>query len=137
MKRPIMLMLVAVAAIAAVQRGYAADLLSGDYGKCMDAASSNFDFANCAGAEVKRQEGALNAAWKIVSQRMKERAPKSFEALLAEERLWVKWKDEACRFYTTGDFGREGQVLHFGACKAEVVAERAQFLKQLADFLAQ
>ena len=56
-------------------------------------------------------------------------APK--QSFLEEQRLWVKWKDASCTFYSDGQaFGREGQVLSYPACRAAVILQRTQFLEK-------
>ncbi|KAA3506309.1 lysozyme inhibitor LprI family protein, partial [Agrobacterium rosae] len=52
------------------------------------------------------------------------------EHLLIEQRLWNAYKDSSCNFYNS-DFGREGQVIHFPACRASVIERR---IKDLENF---
>jgi uncharacterized protein YecT (DUF1311 family) len=39
---------------------------------------------------------------------MKKRPVRAAQTLLDAQRVWVKFKDAACLFYASGDFGREG-----------------------------
>ena len=117
--------------------------LSPTYQKCNDKAFSNIDFSDCGGAEIKRQEKRLNTVWKKVLacfDDSDETTRDAKQSLLAEQRLWIKWKDTACKFYypqtakaaNTGFAGREGEAIHYGACKAGIIAERADFFEDFA-----
>jgi uncharacterized protein YecT (DUF1311 family) len=66
---------------------------------------------------------------------MKKVSNQSAQSLLDEQRSWVKFKDSACTFYNSGDFGREGQMLRYGECKASIVAQRVKALTGLATDL--
>lgn len=90
---------------------------------------TNTAWAVCGGAEVERQEQRLNAAWAKASAQLD---PKSRADLLVEQRAWVSFKDKSCLYFANGQWGRQGQVLEFPACRAAIVAERAQYLESLA-----
>lgn len=96
------------------------------YKRCIDASDgTNPAWAACGGAWVAREDAKLNAAWKrlyAVSE------PATKKDLLEEQRAWNAFKDKACQFYANGDFGREGQVLHFPSCRAELIAQRTATL---------
>ena len=49
--------------------------------------------------------------------------------LLAEHMAWLRFRDVACEFYNNGDLGREGQVLSYPVCKAQVYADRSRILE--------
>jgi uncharacterized protein YecT (DUF1311 family) len=103
---------------------------SPEWKKCIDGTKTNVEWSRCGEAEVNRQEARLNAAWKKAfacfdSAEMSA----SKQDFLEEQRLWVKWKDASCGFYSDGQaFGREGQVLSYPACRAAVIQQRTQFL---------
>ena len=42
---------------------------------------------------------------------------------------WLRFRDVACEFYNNGDLGREGQVLSYPVCKAQVYADRSRILE--------
>lgn len=106
--------------------GASADQL---YDKCMDAADgTNPAFAKCGGDWIARADAAMNAAWKKLYS---DASDKSKKDLLAEQRLWNAYKEKSCAFLQNGDFGREGQVIHFPACKAAVIEART---KQLDEY---
>ncbi len=56
-------------------------------------------------------------------------------ALKAEQDAWMQFREKACQFYSDPvAFGREGQVLSFPNCVADVVAGRTE---QLRGYLRQ
>jgi uncharacterized protein YecT (DUF1311 family) len=112
--------------------GSGAQAQSAEWRKCVDSTKTNVEWAQCGEAEIKRQEARLNAAWKqafACFEGTEMAAPK--QSFLEEQRLWVKWKDASCTFYSDGQaFGREGQVLSYPACRAAVILQRTQFLEK-------
>jgi uncharacterized protein YecT (DUF1311 family) len=109
--------------------------LTQDYEKCMEVAATNFDMSQCSTKEVERQEQRLTEAWKKVFAVMKETSPTGQALLLKEQRAWIAYKDAACAFYGASEFGREGTVVHLGACRAEIIAARVSALTELQKFL--
>jgi len=104
------------------------------YGKCVERTSTNIEWAECGRQEISRQESRLNAAWKKIQScfDIKEEAEKNAkEALLSEQRLWVKWKDSACTLFDYA--GREGQVLSYPMCKITVIKDRADWLTDFTN----
>jgi uncharacterized protein YecT (DUF1311 family) len=92
------------------------------YKRCIDASDgTNPAWAACGGEWVAREDARLNAAWKRLYAASGSATKKD---LLEEQRAWNAFKDKACQFYANGDFGREGQVLHFPSCRAELIARR-------------
>ena len=90
--------------------------------RCIDNSDgTNPAWAACGGAWVAREDAELNAAWKRL---LAASAPATRKDLLAEQRAWNAFMQKACRFYDNGEFGREGQVLHFPACRATLIAQR-------------
>lgn len=103
----------------------AADTL---YDQCMNVADgTNPAFAKCGGDWVARADAKLNKAWKELYADQEEQTKKD---LLAEQRLWNAYKEGSCTFLSNGDFGREGQVIHFPACRAEVIEARIKQLER-------
>lgn len=105
---------------------------SPEWQKCVAAATANLEYGQCGEAELKRQEARLNAAWKTAfACFVGEAMAAAKQSFLEEQRLWVKWKDASCGFYSDGQaFGREGQVLSYPACRATVIQQRTQFLEK-------
>jgi uncharacterized protein YecT (DUF1311 family) len=127
--------LLTVAMILIATPSFAADLTP-EFKECLDKASTNVDFSVCTGDEMTRQEAALAGALTDTSTRMKRVSPDTVAPLLAEQDLWTKWKDSACRLYQIRDvFGREGEALQYGICKATVIAQRVEYLKNMATLL--
>lgn len=97
------------------------------YNKCMDAADgTNPGFAKCGGDRVARADTELNKVWNELYSGSQDRSKKD---LLAEQRLWNVYKKKSCSFFGSGDWGREGQVIQFPACRAEVIEMRTNQLK--------
>ena len=49
--------------------------------------------------------------------------------LLEEQRAWIAFKEASCRFYASGSFGREGQVLSVPVRRAGIIAQRTATLE--------
>jgi len=105
-----------------------------DYDRCIQSATSNIAFDGCGGEYLERADAALNAAWKQALGGAKGRTRLS---LLGEQRKWIAFKDASCKFYASGDFGREGTVISYPACRGEVIEARTKELQAIAKALAQ
>lgn len=111
----------------------AADGGSSALGECLERSDgTNMAWGICGEAEVERQELRLDAAWKRVSPMLD---PKSRADLLTEQRAWISFKDKSCLYFANGQWGRQGQVLDFPACRAAVIAKRADYLESLVHDL--
>jgi uncharacterized protein YecT (DUF1311 family) len=93
-------------------------------------AVSNPDFSACGSALLDRRDAELNRVWK---EAIKELDPAVKTALLDEQRAWIAYKDKSCLTWTTGFYGREGQVIHFYACRAAVIDTRITALENVGD----
>ena len=103
------------------------------YDRCIEQSDgSNPAWGACGGAWITREDARLNATWRRVYPMLEGDAAK---ALLQEQRAWIAYKDASCAFYATGDYGREGQVLHYPMCRAQVIAARTRDLEEVAAFL--
>jgi len=126
----------AIAVFAVMTTAGSAAELSRAYQACVNRNTTNSAWGACGGDEIDRQERHLNQVWSSKLGCFDKRS-EAWQRLLDEQRTWLKWKDGACRFYGANDrdgsrmFGREGQVLDGPACRAEIVAQRAEFLEQL------
>ncbi len=97
------------------------------YGKCIDESDgTNPAWGACGSDWIARADKALNAAWKELRGAVEGN---SLNALLDEQRLWNEYKEKSCLFYSGGDFGREGQVLSYPACRAGVIEARTADLE--------
>lgn len=95
---------------------------------------TNQAFGQCATRTITDDEAKLNEIWNEMYPWFKKVHPQSHEALLTEQKNWVKFKDSACEYYLEG-FGREGQTLHFGFCRSALLQERITYLNSLLDDL--
>ncbi|MFP4539279.1 MAG: lysozyme inhibitor LprI family protein [Dichotomicrobium sp.] len=119
---------VAVAAIVIV--GLATSARADDrYDKCMQGAETNAEFGKCGEEWIKREDAKLNATWKRLHGAATGQTKKD---LLAEQRLWIAFRESACKFYANGDWGRESQVIDALACQAGLIADRT---KELEEYL--
>jgi uncharacterized protein YecT (DUF1311 family) len=109
----------------------------GPYDTCMEQAKTNLDFQDCGEKEVARLERLLGATWKttftgFTSDPSNKEMLESKQALLNEQRSWIKYKDASCLHWYSGH-GREGQVLHFYTCLIGILQERILYLKDLQE----
>nr|WP_299904073.1 lysozyme inhibitor LprI family protein [Sphingomonas bacterium] len=100
------------------------------YDKCVAKGVTNIDYSTCGAAMIDRLEASLNATWKSVYGGLPAEAK---PALLAEQRLWLAYKEKSCAVYSTGVFGREGQVLGSFTCRAKVLTDRIADLEDLGS----
>ena len=97
------------------------------YDRCIDQSDgTNAAWSQCGAAFIKRADDDLNATWKRVYGAANGQTKQD---LLAEQRKWNTFKEASCRFYANGDWGRQGQVLDYAACRAGVIAERTKALE--------
>jgi uncharacterized protein YecT (DUF1311 family) len=101
------------------------------YDKCINQSDgTNTAWGQCGGDWLKRADNKLNTTWKKIYEQVDGQTKTD---LLAEQRLWNSFKESSCNFYTNGDWGREGQVLHYPGCRATVIEART---KQLQEYIA-
>ena len=98
------------------------------YDGCAAKAVSNVDYSDCGSAWIMREDKRLNAAWKRLYPDL---PPQSKKDLLAEQRLWIAYKDKSCLWRANGDWGREGQVIAYPTCRAKVIGDRAAYLEMM------
>ncbi|RDJ23096.1 DUF1311 domain-containing protein [Bosea caraganae] len=105
------------------------------YDKCIDDSDgTNTAWGACGSEWLKREDEKLNAVWK----RINDGLPDATKAdLLEEQRAWIAFKEKSCRFYANGDWGREGQALHYPNCLASLIAERISTLEAYGAFFKQ
>jgi uncharacterized protein YecT (DUF1311 family) len=127
MRRPMLLLPLALAATVAFAAPAQADEA---YDACVDKARTNADFSACGNAMLERREAELNRVWKEVNRDLDAGVKK---ALLEEQRAWIAFKDKSCLPWTTGHFGREGQVIHFYTCRGEVIDARIGYLGNVGN----
>lgn len=103
---------------------------SAPYDACMSRAETNIDFTRCGTALLRRDDAALNAAWHNIYPSLDQ--PEKGQ-LLAEQRLWIRFKEASCQFDTGFYYGREGQVIDFYICRSEIIEDRTKQLKAIGN----
>jgi uncharacterized protein YecT (DUF1311 family) len=104
------------------------------YDRCLDKGDgTNASWAQCGGEWVAREDAKLNRVWRQVYGQTEGQTKTD---LLAEQRLWNAYKEASCSFYANGDWGRQGQVLDFGQCRALVIATRTRELEGYGKFFS-
>ncbi len=104
--------------------------LSPQFEPCMDKAGGvTTAMVECIGAETDVQDKRLNVAYK---KAMAALTPKRQQELQAVQRLWIQYRDAACKFAYDPDGGTMAHVESTG-CFLSMTAERAQELEALAE----
>ncbi|MFM9977217.1 MAG: lysozyme inhibitor LprI family protein [Sphingomonadaceae bacterium] len=101
------------------------------FDSCAERGKNNADFQACGSALVKRREAALNTEW---SARFAGLDPKVKPLLLAEQRLWIAWKDKSCLSWTSGAYGTIGTSIEFYRCRAQVLDDRINTIVGLSEY---
>ncbi len=101
-----------------------------------------YSMTYCAGVEYDVADHELNALWPEVVAAAKQHdeyiaeqarsmgVPTAFEALLAAQRAWLKFRDAECDYQSYAFFGGSGQPMVGSLCLAEVTRERIDQLRQ-------
>ena len=98
----------------------------------MAAGQTTLDYEKCGSEWVAREDAELNRVWRRVYGGLESRAVK--RDLLAEQRRWVKYKESSCLlFRNREEFGSIGWALQFPTCRAGVIRERTDRLRQYSD----
>jgi len=116
------------AAIAAIASPALADPA---YDACVARGKTNADYRACGSASVTRREATLNNEW---SMRYARLDPKVKPSLLAEQRLWIAWKDKSCLPWTSGAYGTLGSAIEFYPCRARVIDDRITYIVGLSEY---
>jgi uncharacterized protein YecT (DUF1311 family) len=114
---------------ARAEEAYKADP---DFAACVNGVSDgdNNGLFMCGQALLQREEGRLQQTWNTVYKGLTEADVKA--RLLADQRRWLAFKDQTCSFWAT-DSGAMGHA-QYPLCKAEIVAARRDFLKEIGDW---
>jgi uncharacterized protein YecT (DUF1311 family) len=105
------------------------------YNRCLNSTSSNVEWARCGDVYLKQLEDALNVAWRKAYASLDDR--QSRRQLVQEQRAWIKFKDQSCRYWTNSESGREGQVLHSYGCRGAITDARISDLKGIYELTHQ
>ena len=102
------------------------------YKTCIDATGKNDEWAKCGSELIARNEAKMD----LYLQRLRGIAEgDTLQLIDTEQEAWVAFRDVACEFYADqAAFGREGQVLSYPLCRADLIDQRAE---QLRDYLRQ
>jgi uncharacterized protein YecT (DUF1311 family) len=121
------------AALLALTTAQAAEPVSPSdqtYRDCIDSHTTNSDWGVCGSAWQVREDDRLNEVWRRVYPNL---PVQSKADLLADQRRWIAFKDRSCKLHSNGDWGREGQVLGYSACKVDLIKARIQYLASLEN----
>ena len=99
-----------------------------EYDRCIGKGPDNITLGNCGSELVTRTEARLNEAW---DRLMSKVSGQTKDALIIEQGAWLEFKERACNFYASGDWGREGTVFKRPQCKTTVILERLRFLEDV------
>ena len=92
------------------------------YDKCIENSdSTNPSWNVCGGQWEERADRKLNEVWQSL---YKNADGQTKNDLLAEQRAWNSYKEKSCNYLRNGEWGREGQVLHYPICRAKVIEYR-------------
>jgi uncharacterized protein YecT (DUF1311 family) len=104
------------------------------YDRCMKQAATSFAYNECGKRWIAREEGELTLAWRAAYASLS--SPEAKKSLLREQRNWIIYKDSACRFLGTDEFGSMGWSQNMPACVARVVRVRMDQLRGYVSSLA-
>lgn len=86
------------------------------------------DLNACAGADFAKADAALNAAYKIVHDRL---SADGQTRLRDAERAWIAFRDAECNFRSSGDDGGSAAVMIDVQCQAYLTNQRAEDLNKM------
>ncbi|MEG1042572.1 MAG: lysozyme inhibitor LprI family protein [Pseudomonas sp.] len=99
------------------------------YSQCMNTAQTTLAMNDCNGAEIKRQDTRLNAAYKSAMAGLEaEQQGKLRDA----QRQWIKYRDANCKLYYSLTGGTIDQ-LNGAGCVLEMTKARADELLKLSE----
>jgi uncharacterized protein YecT (DUF1311 family) len=105
-----------------------------EFDQCVGRGPDNLTLGRCSGEMVARAESRLNEVWDRLMAKVSGRTK---DTLIVEQGSWIEFKERACNFYASGDWGREGTVYHAPHCKARVIEERTKLLEEVASSVRQ
>ena len=103
------------------------------YDRCIDEARDDTQFAACGDQWVEREDRSLNAAWRELLPLVEN--PADHEALVAEQRAWIAFKDQSCNFLYSEYWGALGRQAYFPRCRAAVIAARTAELRESREMI--
>lgn len=130
MKNRVLVMVSAVWLTAWVTGAIADQATSPEHEKCIDKSGGvTAEILACDGAELKRQDKRLNAAYQKL---MGEASEEQKAALRDAQRLWLSYRKTNCDLIYK--FGGGGTIDSIGAssCEVGILAQRVKFLETLS-----
>lgn len=107
----------------AIERHYTAQ-----FSRCQKAAVTTREEAACFESEFRRQDAALNRAWKETNRRLKAAA---HGPLLAAQRKWISERDPFCKSIADGFKGGTIAPVVYSNCRVEQTIRRTMWLEGL------
>lgn len=104
------------------------------WAECLNAAVTNEEYAACTGAIVDAADVRLNAAWRLIFAKEGGTQTVRGQALIAEQRAWIEFRELACAEYMGPHSGREEEVIHGPLCVAAIIEARTDDLHTRAAF---
>jgi len=95
---------------------------------------TNAEYRKCYGDGMQRADDRLNAVWKVALADVGGRNSDGGRALVKEQRIWIKFKEQACGFYWTRDFGSLHRSIIGPACALDIVKARISQLEDISSF---
>jgi uncharacterized protein YecT (DUF1311 family) len=124
--------LLVAAALSALAWAAAPALADEEYEACVSKGQTDADYRECGYGWVERADADLNAAWRELRRISSEETAK---LLLDEQRAWNAYKEKACLFWASGEYGTIGSVLTYPPCFARVIEARTAELRTYLDDL--
>ena len=108
-----------------------------------DNAMAQFELNACAYKEYERADAAMNAQWKITSERMKQidadfdrshdDRPGYFDTLLAGQRAWLTYRDKHCASEGYTMRGGSAEPMVISGCQTQLTEVRTKQLQELIE----
>jgi len=96
------------------------------YDRCLQGASTTVAMTGCAQAELKRQDDALNAAYRQARAGL---TPRQTAKLTAAQRAWIAFRDAHCASMEDPDWGTMSRLAAV-QCLIDTTAERTSQLHE-------
>ena len=108
-----------------------------------DNAMAQFELNACAYKEFERADAAMNAQWKVTSERMKvidadfdrtqDDRPGYFDTLLAGQRAWLTYRDKHCASEGYTMRGGSAEPMVISGCQTQLTEVRTKQLQELIE----
>jgi uncharacterized protein YecT (DUF1311 family) len=90
------------------------------------AGSTQTDLNQCAGADFKRADAAMNAAY---GKLMGQIGPKAQDGLRDAQKAWLPFRDKSCALEALGSEGGSIQPMILAGCLTKLTADRTKTLR--------